>query len=391
MAVVEKKPKLLIMASVASTLWVFYRGLIERLCREGYAVAVAAADDYDISRFERLYGCRVFPVAISRRISPLQDAACVWRLARWMRRERFDLVHAHTPKAGLVGMTAAVLAGVPQRIYTLHGLPMETATGVKRELLRQAERLSLRLATCRLIVSRSLAARAVERGLCSKDAYRILGDGSACGVDRTRFSSAVRTPQRIVEARTSLNLPSDAVVLGFVGRVTPDKGIYSLLEAFEAIAEKYSNVYLLIVGNFDKLDKQTFQCFDQRIRNHPRIRYQSFVEDIVPCYSAMDLLVLPSKREGFNYALLEAAACGLPTVTTRATGCVDVVVENQTGLLVEVNHRDQLKAAIEMLLDSESMRRALGKAAEKRVAELFDAQRLIAEYVKLYQSLLNIN
>lgn len=379
------------MASLASTLWVFYRGLIARLCDAGYEVTVAASDDYDLGRFARDFGCPVFAMKISRRISPFQDFACVVRLVRLMRKERFDLVHAHTPKAGLIGMTAAFLAGVPNRVYTLHGLPLETATGVKRELLRQAERLSLGLATCRLIVSRSLSRRAVELGLCRKDGYRILGDGSACGVDRRRFSSAVRTPERIVEARRSLHLPSEATVIGFVGRVTPDKGIDCLLDVYEAIQKKRSDVYLLIVGDFDKLDKKTHQRLDQRIRFNPGIRYQSFIEDIVPCYSAMDMLVLPSKREGFNYALLEAAACGLPAVTTRATGCVDAVVDGQTGLVVDIDDRDGLENAVKTLIGSLELRQTYGAAAEKRVAELFDAERLIDEHSKLYKAMLSVD
>lgn len=388
MAIVEKKPKLLIMASVASTLWVFYRGLIARLCAEGYEVTTAAADDYDLGRFERQFGCSVFPLAISRRISPVQDAACVWRLIRFMRKERFSLVHAHTPKAGLVGMTAAFLAHVPHRVYTLHGLPMETAGGIKRELLRQAERSSLRLATCRLIVSRTLAARTVELGLCREGACRVLGDGSACGVDRSRFSSAVRTPQRMAEARAMLNLPAGAMVLGFVGRVTPDKGIDCLLDTYETIQKKRNDVYLVIVGDFDKLDDQTHRSLAARIDSNPGIRYQSFVEDIVPYYSAMDMLVLPSHREGFNYAILEAAACGLPVVTTRATGCIDGVLEGETGLLVDIDDRDALKNAIEKLLNSCQLRQTFGAAAERRIVEQYDAKRMIEEHLKLYESLL---
>lgn len=376
------------MASLASTLWVFYRGLIERLSREGFDVAVAAADDYDIGRFERLCGCQVFPVAISRRIAPLQDVACVWRLVRWMRRERFDLVHAHTPKAGLVGMTAAALAGVPRRVYTLHGLLMETATGTKRELLRQAERMSMRLATCRLVVSRSLAQRAVALGVCAEGGYRILGDGSACGVDRSRFHSGVRTPERSAAARALFDLPQTATVVGFVGRITPDKGVDCLLDAFERIAAGLPDVYLLMVGDFDKLNEATYRRLESRIQGNNRIRYRSFVEDIVPCYSAMDLLALPSRREGFNYALLEAAACGLAAVTTRATGCVDGVVEGQTGLLVDVDNSIQLEAAIHTLISSEAMRQRFGAAAETRAAMLYDADRLIEEHLDLYRSMI---
>jgi glycosyltransferase involved in cell wall biosynthesis len=389
LAVSGKKPKLLIVASVASTLWVFYRGLIKRLYETGFDVTVAASDDYDLNRFVRECHCRVFPIDISRRIAPFSDLRCILRLRQFIRRERFDLVHAHTPKGGLIGMTASYLARVPIRVYTMHGLPMETVTGVKRELLKRAEQLSLQLSTCRLIVSRSLSRRAIELGLCRENDYRILGDGSACGVDRSRFSSAIRTPQRIAQARHSLNLPIESVVIGFVGRVTPDKGIDCLLDAFESIQMKLSDVYLLIVGNFDKLDSQTYRRIESRISCNSRIRYQSFVDDIIPYYSAMDMLVLPSKREGFNYALLEAASCGLPTVATRATGCIDAVVEKQTGLLVDINDYAGLADAIDRLAASGQMRSEYGVSAEKRIIDYFSAERLIEEHIKLYHELMD--
>jgi glycosyltransferase involved in cell wall biosynthesis len=384
-----KKQKLLLVASLASTLWVFYRGLIERLREMGYEVTVAASDDYDLGRFERQFGCTVFPINISRRIAPFQDLACMVCLLQLMRKERFDLVHAHTPKGGLIGMAAAFLARVPNRVYTLHGLPMETATGLKRQILRQAERLSLGLATCRLIVSYTLAERAMELKLCQEGGYRILGHGSACGVDRDRFSSSVRTPQRIAQAKESLNISPDAFVIGFVGRVTPDKGIDCLLDVYESIQKKHPKAHLLIIGDFDKLGKKTHQHLDLRIHSNQGIRYLSFIEDIVPCYSAMDMLVLPSKREGFNYALLEAASCGLPTVTTRATGCIDAVIDGQTGLIVEIGDSEGLQKAVETLILSPHLRQAYGAAAEKRIVENFDAQLLVDEHIKLYQSLVD--
>lgn len=380
--------KILILSTVSSTLWVFYRGLIAALRAQGHDVTVAAANDYCLERFADEYGCRIVPLQLRRRIAPLHDLICLVQLIRLMRFRRYDLVHAHTPKAGLLGMTAAWLAGISNRIYTLHGLPLETAHGLKRILLRITEKVSLGLAASRLVVSESLANRCLELGLLKKDHFRILGDGSACGVDRSRFNSDKCRGEDAVAAKQKLNIPADALVIGFVGRVTPDKGIDVLLDVFEQLCCERQNVHLLIIGDYDGPRGERVAEYRRRIQENKRISHCTFTEDIVPLYGCMDMLVLPSKREGFNYALLEASACGLPVIAARVVGCVDAVIEGKTGLLVHVENRSQLNAAIDTLLSDSKLRAELGKNGEQRIAEHFDSRILINEHMRLYQQCL---
>lgn len=385
----EEHPKILILSSVASTLWVFYRGLIRELTASGYGVTIAASDDYNLSRFRDEYHCRTINLEIKRRVTPLQDIRCIAQLYRLMRKEKYVLVHAHTPKAGMVGMIAASLAKVPVRIYTLHGLPLETAAGLKRKLLWAVERLTFKAASHRLIVSKSLAERAEELSICRKEEYRILADGSACGVDRSRFNSAAKTPESIAHAKANLDIPQDAVVVGFVGRITPDKGIDCLLDMFEKLSQEYDDLYLMIIADIDNIRGESVNQYQQRIEKHPRIKHLTFVDDMVPFYHAMDLLVLPSKREGFNYALLEAAACGLPTVTTNVTGCIDVVEDGRTGFVVQLGDQHAFNSAVEKLIQDSQLRRQLGQNAEQRVANSFDSKRLIQEHMHLYKDLVS--
>lgn len=384
-----EKKKILIMSSVSSTLWVFYRGLIKCLCDSGYEVTVAASNDCNLGRFRTDYGCEILPVNISRQMNPFQDIKCIAKLFRIMKNEKFDLVHAHTPKAGMIGMIAAFLAKVPARVYTLHGLPLETATGFKRIIYRVVERLTFKCAAHRLIVSQSLARRAVELGICDRDDFQILGDGSACGVDRSLFFSANKTPQSVARTKGQLDIPTDSIVIGFVGRVTPDKGIDRLLNMFEQLSQHYADLYLLIIADYDNARGQSVCGYRCRIEQHPRIKHLTFVDNIVPYYHAMDLLVLPSRREGFNYALLEAAACGLPTVTTNATGCVDVVVDQQTGFVVRLEDQSAFNEAVKRLVDNTGLRQELGQKAKKRVAECFDSKRLVQKHIRLYEKVLN--
>ncbi|MCD6175758.1 MAG: glycosyltransferase, partial [Planctomycetes bacterium] len=288
-----------------------------------------------------------------------------------------------------IGMIASVLAKVPVRVYTLHGLPLETVTGIKRRLYRAAERLTFKCATHRLIVSQSLADRAVQLGVCKETDYQILADGSACGVDRSRFCSANKTDPVVEEIKSRLDIPKDSLVIGFVGRVTPDKGMDCLLGVYEQLSKEHDNLYLLIIGDYDPARTTGPDSYRERIEMHPKIRHVSFVNEIVPYYYTMDLLVLPSKREGFNYALLEAAACGLPTVTTNATGCVDVVADGQTGFIIDSGDFDGFKNAVKRLIKNPRLRLELGQHAEKRVADRFDSKRLIREHTELYEKILD--
>jgi len=382
------KPKIMLISSVPVTLWVFYRVLIEKLQLDGFDLTIVSSPAEELNRMRTCFGCRTLGLQIHRRLSPLADAFAVLRLVRYMRREKYDIVHAHTPKAGIVGMLAAFIAQVPNRIYTMHGMPLETAKGYKRELLRSVESLTFRLATKRLIVSQSLSERAVGERITMLGEFEILGDGTACGVDRRRFNSSGKSESIVRDVRRKYGICPETVVVGFVGRVVPDKGIVCLLDAFDVLVKRCSvAVSLFIVGEYEIVRESVSDATRRRIEENPKIISCGKTDDIVSCYYAMDMLVLPSRREGFNYALIEAAACGLPTITTRATGCVDAVVQDETGFIADVDDVQQLADAIQKLVENPQQRRAFGRKGEERVEKFFKSDRLLSEHLKLYDSL----
>lgn len=380
--------RICLVSSVPSTLWVFYRDLITALTADGFAVGAAASDGREARFLQGLPGVRFHAVDIHRRVSPLTDVASIMRLARILRRERYDIVHAHTPKGGLVGMLAAKLAGVPRRAYTVHGLPLETASGLTRRLLRAAERTSCRLATRLLAVSPSLRERCIELGLCQSAKMGMLGHGTACGVSLERFTRTPQIGEAAAELRRVAGVPEDALVIGYVGRIVGDKGIDSLVEAYRRAAAKRPETWLAVIGDSEP-DRGVVQAATLReIESNPRIWRVPFVDAIEPYYAAMDVLVLPSRREGFGYTLVEAAAMELPTIATRVTGCVNAVIHEQTGLLVPPDDAAALAEAIERLLADGALRKCMGAAGRRMVAERYDSKLVIREHLNMYRAMM---
>jgi glycosyltransferase involved in cell wall biosynthesis len=217
---------------------------------------------------------------------------------------------------------------VPVRVYVLRGLKLETSTGLRRQILLGAERLAAACAHVVLCNSESLRVEALALGVAPAEKLQLLGDGSSNGVDMERFSPGPS------DVRERLGLSSEAMVLGFVGRLTRDKGLPELIEAFEAILTREPEARLLLVGWFDASEDALGEGLRARIKNHPRIHYTGFVADTAPYYRAMDVMVLPTWREGFPNVVLEAAATGIPVITTVSTGSRDSVVPEVTGLLI---------------------------------------------------------
>ena len=380
--------KICFVASVPGTFWAFYSGLIKRLKKLSADVTIVTSDYPRLHEFETKLGCRIFPVKITRKMSPFRDLLAILRLARHLHREKYDIVHAHVPKGGMIGILAAILAGVPVHIYSLHGLMLETSKGLRRKLLWVIEAMTCRIATSVLVDSQSLKTRVVEERLCPADKLLILGHGSACGINLEHFDPAKITHSLKKSVRTELGIPENTIVAGYIGRIFPDKGIECLVNAFETAANKINNLYLVLVGPFETIREKLPRNVLNRIESHPRIIHSGPMPDVVSAYAAMDFIVLPSKREGLPYVPLEAASLGLPCIVSRATGCVDAVVDNVTGLVVDVDNSEQLSEAILKLAGDAELRKKLGNNGSERVRRFFDEKIMVEKHIQFYESMM---
>jgi len=379
--------KIALLSTVPSTLLAFYQPLIKALVEAQHAVWVISSPDAELDRFEREGLVQVCRVPMERRPFPARDVRSLARLVRVIRRHRFDIMHTHTPKAGLLGMLAGSLARIPVRLHTVHGLPLMTATGWKRSLLRCTERITYRLAHRVLAVSPSLRDELHSLGLDRKRRVEVLENGTACGVDLARFTPIAEVREHGRTIRSRHDVRRDDICVGYVGWLVADKGVGELVQAFERVAAENDAVHLLMIGadggDRDPLPSETLRL----IREHPRIHYDGLVDDPLPYYTAMDLLVLPTRREGFGCVVIEAAVAGVPAIATRVTGCVDAVAEGETGILVPPGDTNALADAITTLANDASIRQRLGSAAKKRAIELFDSRRLVDAHLALYEQL----
>jgi glycosyltransferase involved in cell wall biosynthesis len=338
----------------------------------------------ELVEFGEAEGVRCHAVAMERRITPAQDLVAVARIVRALRAIGATIVDAHTPKAGLLGMIAARAAGVRVRIYHLHGLRYATTRGPVRSLLKSTERLAASLATRVVCVSRSVAEVAVRDAVVPREKLTVLLGGSINGVDaERRFRPADEGTRRA--ARAGLGLPPEARVIGFVGRVVREKGVVELWEAWRALRAELPDARLVLVGPREPQDPIPPDVA-AGLEGDPRVTLAGLDRDTVRWFRAMDVVALPSWREGFPVVPLEAAAMALPVVATRVPGCVDAVVDGVTGRLVPPRDPAALAAALRAYLGDPALRARHGAAARARALAEFEQRRIWAALHREYLS-----
>lgn len=370
----ERTHTAVVASTIPVTVHTFHRELLRQLGEAGYTVLVVSSPGPELDLLAATPGVRVAPVLMSRQIAPAADARALRRWIALLRQERPALVVTTTPKASLLGMLAARLTRVPRRVYYIGGLRLEGERGRRRELLTVMERTTASSAGVVVVNSPSLAREVLAHKLTRRSKLRVIEPASSHGVDSEHFTP--REPDAALRDR--LGLVEGAPVLGFVGRVTADKGIGALVGALRLLRDRGRPVQLLVVGSQDEQDSQEWV---DRLGREASVVLTGQVADIRPYVALMDVHVLPSRREGFPNAVLETGAMGVPSVTTRATGAVDSVRDGETGLLVDVDNPAQLADAVGWLLADPGLASRLGAAAREVAVRDFQPQAVVASFV----------
>ena len=329
-------------------------------------------------------GVRHFPLEMTRKITPLQDLRCLIRLYYFLRKEKPLIVHTHTPKAGIVGMLAARLAGVPIRLHTIAGLPLMETSGLKRLLLMTVERLTYRCATKVYPNAQGLFNFVVEKRLAPKEKLKLIGKGSSNGIDTKYFSKKQITESQIKTLRKSLDLNTNDFIYCFVGRLVGDKGINELVSAFHAVHEKLPSSKLLLVGPFES-DLDPLQPAMQKIiHTHPNIITTGFQVDIRPYLALSDVFVFPSYREGFPNVVLQAVAMEVPCIVSNINGCNEIIQEEESGAIVPPKQVQPLIEKMKNFFHQKEHRKIYAKKAKQFVQTHFEREQfwnyLLEEY-----------
>ena len=376
--------KVLQLATCGITFKALLHPLVDRLQENGFTVQCACSDDpHTREMMERGYS--ITPIQIERKISPLSNLRSLWRLYRFMRRERFDIVHVHTPVAAVLGRIAAKMAGVPVIIYTAHGFFFhENMRKHVRSVVVMVEKILGRLATNRLLTqSMEDAETAVEEGICAADRVHWISNG----VNVRAFTADP------VEARLSLGLSPDDLVVGFVGRMVGEKGIVELVQAMASVRERVPRAKLLLVGDtfsgdWDTDIKGILREMIQANGLTDHIVMPGYLEDVPKAMAAMDLFVLPSYREGMPRTVIEAMASGKPVVATDIRGCREEVIDGVTGRLVPPRDAASLADAIVEVLSDPAKASAMGEAGRQRAFNHFDEEMVLEREIDIYRQLL---
>jgi glycosyltransferase involved in cell wall biosynthesis len=368
----------------------FFPKHIDYLKERGFDIhLVSSPGEYGI-RLASAKEIPFHPIPMSRAITPSRDFFALLALQRVFRRIRPDIVHSHTPKAGLLGSIAARIARVPIVFLSQFGLPQMTLKGGKRKLLDGLTRISCALADKVWIDSPSMREYVIRRRLCPAAKAVTIGNGSVNGVDAVGlFSPEKRGRMDRDSLRYTLGIPKDAPVLGYVGRIVRDKGMHELALAWKELKAACPDLRLLIIGDLE--DKDPILPEDRALfESDPSILMPGFSTDIPRYMAAMDVFVMPSYREGFGVTNIEAAAMELPVVSTRIPGCVDSVKDGETGLLVPPGDAAGLAKAIKAYLDSPELRAVHGAAGRQRVLKEFRPETIWNGLYEEYRSLLRL-
>ncbi|MEZ4617171.1 MAG: glycosyltransferase family 4 protein [Caldilineaceae bacterium] len=351
----------------------------------GYAVTGISAPGPDVSAVEAA-GIRHLAVPMTRNFTPAADFKALAQLVRLMRRERFTIVHTHTPKPGLLGQLAARIAGVPVVVNTLHGFYFHDGMQpLWRNFYIFTEKVAARCSDLILSQNAEDIATAVRTGICEAGAIEYLGNG----IDLRRFDRSRIAPATLTALRQELQLDPQRPVVGFVGRLVAEKGIHELLGAAQQLLAVRPETQFLLVGPIDheKADAITPAIAADYGVAHA-CTFAGLRQDMPELYALMDLFVLPSHREGFPRSPMEASAMGVPCVVTDIRGCREAVYGGENGLLTPLGDVTALAQALIGLLQTPAQAQAMGQAGRRLAEAQFDEELVFAKVKAAYQRLL---
>ena len=358
------------------------------MASQGFDVTMISADGPEVNALKEQEGCEHMVVPFTRTISPFQDLRCLFQLIRIFRRLKPDIVHTHTPKAGLLGMLAARITGVPVRLHTIAGLPWMETKGPVRRLLVLMEKITAFAANRIYPNSKVLYEYLLRQGIAAGK-MKVLGQGSSNGINCRHFTKDDIISGQADKLLQQEGLDAHSLIWIFVGRIVRDKGIAEMIDAFSVIRQQYPGDRLWLLGEeepeLDPLDEK----YQRLLREDPSIRCWGFQKDIRPYLAAASVLVFPSYREGFPNVPMQAGAMGCTLILSDINGCNEIVDHGINGLLVPVKDTAALTAAMQQVRSDQARRESMANLIREKIRLTFDQETLWKLILGEYRSWLD--
>ncbi|SRX75861.1 glycosyltransferase family 4 protein [Aequorivita antarctica] len=380
------KTKIVRITTIPVSLEKLLEGQLAFMSKEFEVIAISSEEDR-LKEYGFNEGVRVFPLELTRKITPITDIKSVYKLYRFLKKEKPLIVHTHTPKAGIVGMMAGWLANVPIRLHTVAGLPLMEAIGFKRKVLNLVEKLTYGFATKVYPNSKGLYDFIVSEKFAKPAKLSIIGKGSSNGIDTAYFDPSLFNEQQELTLKEQIAIPFDDFVFVYVGRMVGDKGINELIEAFKEVSSNKSNVSLLLVGPFendlDPLHSETLQA----LKSHKKIFAVGLQNDVRPYLSIADVLTFPSYREGFPNVVMQAGAMGLPSIVSNINGCNEIIENGKNGIIISPKNIVELKNTMQQLIENVDLFKNLKNNSRRMIVERYQREEIWSALMNEYQVL----
>ncbi|WP_374449214.1 glycosyltransferase family 4 protein [Cloacibacterium normanense] len=359
-----------------------------RFMNNYFQVTAVSSDPQYLEKIKVKEGVEVYNVEMTRKITPVRDLIAIWRFYKYLKKEKPLIVHSHTPKAGLVGMLASKLAGVPCRLHTVAGLPLIEAKGLKRKILMQVEKLIYKTATKVYSNSYGLSDFILGNNLLPKEKLKIIGNGSSNGINTNYFCLEAVEESLTFELKDKLNIDPTDFVFIFVGRLVKDKGVNELLAAFKKLSEESINTKLLLVGPFEQeLDPLSTESLTL-ISENKNIISVGYKKDVRPYFFISDCLVFPSYREGFPNVVMQAGAMELPAIVSDINGCNEIIENGKNGIIVEPKNIESLVKAMKIMIEDKAFYQKMKSNARQKIVDNYQREFVWNEILLEYQNCL---
>jgi glycosyltransferase involved in cell wall biosynthesis len=364
-------------------------GQMHFMSTRGFEVLMISADGKELADVIEKEHCRHMIVPMTRKITPWQDLKCLFQLIKIFRKEKPDIVHTHTPKAGLLGMLAAKLCGVKVRIHTVAGLPLMVEKGFKYQLLKFIEKLTYASAGQVWPNSNSLMQFIIKNKLCKTSKLRMIAKGSTNGIPLKRFCKENLDEKSIAGIKEKINYSSRNTYLLCIGRLVVDKGIAELVHVFTQLQKANDDLILILVGEFEtSLDPLPAETLLE-IEINPSIIHIHWTTQVEYYMHLSDFFVFPSHREGFPNVLLQAGAMGLPVICSHITGNIDIVTNNETGLIFESGNEQQMLKLLQYALLHPQHMQTMAKKLQQEIKENYPQENIWQKIMEAYKSSVN--